>query len=232
MNPNINGQQQQNFTYATYPVSYMVPNMGNQQSTYGYYQVQPNYVVNQPEIKMKTCRNVKGHIPTCGLSKPVSDFYSGKTICKDCWKHYIKQQSDRKKQETQLIVNQFSNNKREIEEIKQKDESKIKELEEKITSILTVNETNVDGLVIRLEEDNLKKENLLKQNEVLIDKLHRELDELNNSNNILQRSLESMTLEKDNFKIKSENYAKRMLESDRIINDLKVEINRLSGGRR
>lgn len=188
--------------------------------------------------KMKTCKNIKGNIPTCGISKPIDDFYSGKSICKECFKRYSKQNSDKKKQEINLLAEQLAQTQKEIEIIKLEDQTKINEMEEKISYLISTDDDNIDVAIQRLQYELLEKEKEIKY---LKDKLDSavmtagskldKLDELENKSlqqkgEIISLEDEVRILERENTKLKTtiNDYSGRVIQMDKTIRELKKEL--------
>lgn len=193
-------------------------------------------VVQSP--KMKTCKNIKGHIPACGISKPIDDFYSGKSICKECFKRYSKQNSDKKKQEINLLAEQLAQTQKEIEIVKLEDQVKINEMEEKISNLdsaviaaeskisylLLTDDDNIDVAIQRLQYELLEKEKEIKY-------LKDKLDELENKSlqqkgEIISLEDEVRILERENTKLKTtiNDYSGRVIQMDKTIRELKKEL--------
>ena len=188
--------------------------------------------------KMKTCKNIKGHIPACGISKPIDDFYSGKSICKECFKRYSKQNSDKKKQEINLLAEQLAQTQKEIEIVKLEDQVKINEMEEKISYLISTDDDNIDVAIQRLQYELLEKEKEIKY---LKDKLDSavmtagskldKLDELENKSlqqkgEIISLEDEVRILERENTKLKTtiNDYSGRVIQMDKTIRELKKKL--------
>lgn len=197
----------------------------NQQMCYYPYPMQQQVI--QPS-KMKICKNTKGsHVPSCGVSKPIEEFYSGKSVCKDCYKQYTKSNSDKKKQELQLVSNQLTVSHQEIETIKLRDETKIKEMEDRMSQLLSTDENEIDFLIQKLDTDLAEKEKLLKQRDDTIIQLTSQLQQLTFQLSTIQSSLQSVTIERDQFKHKNTDYSTRLLQMEQANRQLKEENTRL-----
>ena len=205
---------------------YPPPQIHQNQSQVVYYPYPIQQVI-QPS-KIKICKNTKGsHVPSCGLTKSIDDFYAGKSVCKDCYKQYTKSNSDKKKQELQIVSSQLILSQQEIETIKLREETKIKEMEGKMSQLLSTDENEIDFLVQNLDTDLSEKEKLIKQKDDTIIQLTSQLQQLNFQYSTIQSSIQSLINERDQFKHKNTDYSTRLLQMEQTNRQLKEENARL-----
>lgn len=206
--------QPQHYTYQQqyqgYPIQNQYQNYPQQQM---YIQPTPQIYSQQIQVQMKTCKNEKGsHMPCCNETKSITEFQTGKTICKACMKTYNKAYQLKKRQEKLELEERLRREEQEKLEIKVKDESIIKDLQEKVEMFASVNDGDEDILIKRFQDEIDEKDKAITEKDKQILQLKSLLENTNIEVTNLRRSLESVNNEKIKFEQEASKYRQKVLE--------------------
>jgi archaellum component FlaC len=184
-----------------------------------YYQCPPQPIFIQPvppapvPVKTKVCQNKKGtKISTCGVTKPITEFYDGKTYCKDCWKQYSHSIKMKEKDANDLLFVNFEQLKIDSDAKHIEDEKKIRELEERLSLVSSDSEPQLREYVNRMESEVTSKDTTISQQQLKISQLEDSIQTLNRNISLLNQTVSSLTGERDEFKSNTERFSRDYLQ--------------------
>lgn len=157
------------------------------------------------ESKTKICRNLKGNkVICCGLEKPITEFYGGKSVCKSCIVKYNKINLLRKNNEA----------KANFEELNLKLASLTMNLTEE--DIKLNNFKLVEKLRTEKEQSEVREEEIyyVRRLEEGCNKLELQLNEANNNLKILQNEIVNLTTLNEQLSIKNDEYGLKLMRLD------------------
>lgn len=182
---------------------------GNGQNTQQYqygYNMQQGQPIQQQKVPTKVCgakqynSKLGNPLPSCHLEKPITEFHTGKGICKECVSKYTREYNQRRKEE-----------KKKIEEELQKAQETLQTLS---IGVPTNGDEELHSSLLRMKSENQQLLQIIKERDDLLSRITAERDQLNQSNSDKNKQITQLQGLNRSLEAENSNLKRKLLEAE------------------